>query len=175
LATVYGIVKQHGGSISVYSEIDQGTTFKVYLKCVSKTLEGTKDQNLTQQALSRGTETILVVEDNDLVRELACEMLQLTGYNVLSASSGINCLNIFEKHKEQIDLLLTDVIMPGMNGKEIALKLCTEKPELKVLYMSGYTGNVIGQHGLLENDVHLIQKPLSLKTLSDKVRQVLDL
>ncbi len=175
LATVYGIVKQHGGSLSVYSEIGQGTTFKVYLKCVSPVQEGTKDPHLNQQALCRGTETILVVEDNDLVRELACEMLQLTGYNVLSANSGINGLHIFEKNKDRIDLLLTDVIMPGMNGKEIALRLCSAKPELKVLYMSGYTGNVIGQHGLLENDVHLIQKPLSLKTLSDKVRQVLDL
>ena len=176
LATVYGIVKQHGGSISVYSEIGQGTTFKIYLKCVSTVLERFKDKNLhTQQVLCRGTETILVVEDNELVRNLACEMLQLTGYNILSADGGESAIQVFEQHKGRVDLLLTDVIMPGINGKEIALRLCSEKPELKVLYMSGYTGNIIGQHGLLKEEVHLIQKPLSLKALSDKIRQVLDL
>jgi two-component system, cell cycle sensor histidine kinase and response regulator CckA len=175
LATVYGIVKQHGGSISVYSELERGTTFKVYLKCVSVSSTDINNLNQIQTEFSRGTETILVVEDNDLVRHLACEMLQLAGYNVLSADGGETALQVFKQHEGQVHLLLTDVIMPAMNGKEIAHRLCSAKPELKVLYMSGYTGNVIGQHGLLENDMHLIQKPLSLKTLSDKVRQVLDL
>ncbi len=175
LATVYGIVKQHDGSISVYSELERGTTFKVYLKCVSTSATDINNLNQVQTELSRGTETILVVEDNDLVRDLACEMLQLAGYNVLSADGGENALQVFKQHEGQVDLLLTDVIMPGMNGKEIALRLCTKKPELKVLYMSGYTGNIIGQHGLLKEEVHLIQKPLSLNALSDKIRQVLDL
>ena len=175
LATVYGIVKQHGGSISVYSELDRGTTFKVYLKCVSTSSTGINNQNQAKTELSRGTETVLLVEDNDLVRNLACEMLQLAGYNVLTADGGENALHVFKQYQGQVDLLLTDVIMPGMNGKEIALRLCEKKPELKVLYMSGYTGNIIGQHGLLKDEVHLIQKPLSLRALSDKVRQVLDL
>lgn len=175
LATVYGIVKQHGGSISVYSETDIGTTFKIYLKCVSASSVDMKRPSLVPTDLSRGTETILVVEDNDLVRDLAREMLQLAGYKVLTADGGENALQVFQQHKGSVDLLLTDVIMPGMNGKEIALRLCAEKSELKVLYMSGYTDNIIGKHGLLKDEVHLIQKPLSLMALSDKVRQVLDL
>ena len=172
LSTVYGIVKQSGGNIWVYSEPGQGTTFKIYLPQVDEPLTEEKEEVVKE--IPRGNETILVVEDEETVRKLAIRLLEGQGYKVLEASDGGKALLLCEKFKERIHLLLTDVVMPGMSGRELAQKLGFLLPKMKVLYMSGYTDDAIVHHGVLEDEVNYLQKPFTLDSLARKVREVLD-
>jgi PAS domain S-box-containing protein len=176
LSMVYGIVKQHRGSISVYSEPGKGTTLKIYLPRLDGANDAAARRSVAPSAdvRERGGETILVVEDNDMVRSTACEMLRRLGYQVLAADSEQGCFQVSDSHDGSIDLLLTDVILSKSNGKEVYEKLRAKRTDLRVLYMSGYTSNVIVHHGVLDEGVYFIQKPLSLQLLSSKIREVLD-
>jgi PAS domain S-box-containing protein len=175
LATVYGIVRQAGGHIWLYSEEGQGTIFKVYLPCASGT--GTEQQ--ARLAMSRtpealGGETVLVVEDNAGVRDLTVAILETRGYRVLTADGGRTAMQVEEEHDGPIHLLLADVVMPEMNGPQLAKLLCSRRPEMRVLFMSGYADETIARHGVLEEGVALLSKPLTLETLTQRVRAVLD-
>jgi CheY-like chemotaxis protein len=164
LATVYGIIKQHNGNIWVYSEPDKGTTFKVYLPIAGDAdLPSEVHTDVTKNL--KGSECVLLVEDNDQVRHLANTILNRHGYRVMLAKGGVEAINLLEKHHGPLHLLLTDVVMPGMNGKELFEKLITRYPDLKVLYMSGYTTNVIAHSGILNEGVKFIQKPFTVKPL----------
>jgi PAS domain S-box-containing protein len=173
LATVYGIVKQHGGSIWVYSEPGEGTTFKVYLP-VDEDASGEMAQFVETPLRTGGSETILLAEDDEQVRGLAHAVLRREGYTVLVANGGEHALRIAAEADGPVDLLLTDVIMPDMNGRVLHSRLAAECPALKVLYMSGYTDNVIAHHGVLDPDLSFIQKPFNIHALARKVREVLD-
>jgi len=173
LSTVYGIVKQSGGNIWVYSEPGKGTTFKIYLSRVDEPLEEVGEKVVQKEFTGRG-ETILVVEDEEKVRQLTVQILRRQGYTVLEASQGNEASHICEQHKGPIHLMVMDVVMPGMNGRELAKSLEPHHPEMKVLYMSGYTDNAIVHHGILEKGLNFIQKPFTLEGLLRKVREVLD-
>ncbi len=173
LATVYGIVKQHGGHIWVYSEPGQGTAFKIYLpvteqRAAEQALEGATEKD------PRGSETILLVEDNDQVRQLAEAILNRYGYSVTRASNGAEMLAAAAALEQPAHMLLTDVVLPGMNGRELYHRLLELYPDLKVLYMSGYTQNVIAHRGALDEGVQFIQKPFAVAALASKIREVLD-
>jgi len=172
LSTVYGIVKQSGGNIWVYSELGQGTTFKIYLPRVDEPLEEITDEVIKE--ILHGNETILVVEDEEVVRKLAVRLLKKQGYKVLDAPDGGKALMLCEEFKEPIHLILTDVVMPGMSGRKLVDRLKEIHPEMKTLFMSGYTDNAILRHGVLEEGVNFIQKPFSVERLARKVRDVLD-
>jgi signal transduction histidine kinase len=172
LSTVYGIVKQSGGTIWVYSEVGKGTTFKIYLPRVDERAEEYKNPVAAAQ-LPKGNETILLVEDADLVRRLAKEVLENNGYRVQEAATGTDALRIGEQTQEPIDLLLTDVVMSEMSGRELANRLTSLRPEMRVLYMSGYTDDAIVHHGVLDEGINFIQKPFSPYGLALKVREVL--
>jgi two-component system cell cycle sensor histidine kinase/response regulator CckA len=174
LSTVYGIVKQSGGNIWVYSESGKGTTFKVYLpRVASATPESGKE--IVEVAPRGGTETILLVEDEAVVRGLACRILEQAGYSVIEAAKGDEALQACEEHGDEIALLLTDVVMPEMSGKELADRLKSEYPELRMLFMSGYTDEAIVHHGVLDSTVEFIQKPFTPSGLLKKVRDVLEM
>ncbi len=172
LSTVFGIVKQSGGTIWVYSEIGKGTTFKVYLPHTDEVARAPR--HTAELATLRGGETILLVEDDDQVRLVARGILKRNGYRVLEARNGGEALLMCEKHAGEIDLLLTDVVMPQMSGTELAARLLLIRPDLKVLYMSGYTEDAIIHHGVVDAGIELLQKPLTPDTLLRKVRGVLD-
>jgi signal transduction histidine kinase/ActR/RegA family two-component response regulator len=173
LATVYGIVKQSGGSIDCYTEPGCGTNFTIYFPAVDEPLHSSS-QDQRAAKITGGTETILLVEDEDAVRAIALLALQTQGYTVMHAESGKKALRIIEKHQGRIDLLVTDVVMPGMSGRELAETLCLQYPSLKVLYASGYTDASVIRHGTLEVEVAFLQKPYTPLTLARKVREVLD-
>ncbi|MFZ5769895.1 MAG: PAS domain S-box protein [Thermodesulfobacteriota bacterium] len=174
LATVYGIVKQHGGSIWVYSEAGKGSTFKLYFPVAGEPGMAQRAGAADAAAMDmRGSETILLVEDNEQVRNLARTILSRRGYALLIARDGSDALDILDRHEGQLHLLLTDVIMPGMSGRELFDRLAGRYPEMKVLYMSGYTDNVIAHRGVLEAGVNFIQKPFTVNGLLAKVRKVL--
>jgi PAS domain S-box-containing protein len=173
LATVFGIVKQHQGHIWVYSEPGKGTTFKVYLPQSEDAAQPTGVAEV-EPVSECGTETILVVEDEELVRKLVCETLTTQGYRVIEASSPADALKLAADCQETLHLLLTDVIMPTMNGPQLHQKLTAIYPGLKVLFMSGYTNNVIVHHGILDEGVNFLQKPFTIQSLSQKVRKVLN-
>ena len=175
LSTVYGIVKQSGGYIWVYSEIGKGTTFKIYLPRVASTEEEVQPVAVaTVDEVEPGTETILLVEDEANLRYLARHYLEKQCYRVIEAADGAVAMQIAVAHEAIIHLLLTDVIMPGMNGRELAQRISEIRPNVKVLYMSGYTENVVGHNGMLDAGVRLLQKPFNLRDLKRIVREVLD-
>jgi PAS domain S-box-containing protein len=172
LSTVYGIVKQSGGHIWLYSERGRGTTFKVYLPRVMEGVTAQEKSPATAET-TKGTETILLVEDEDMVRSLLKSVLEADGYTVLDASNGADAVRLFRQYAAPIHLLVTDVVMPGMTGKEVATSLRAQCPSLKVLYMSGYTDNAIVHHGVLEPGIEFLHKPFGPTTLSQKVRAVI--
>src|SRR6266478_8615312 len=173
LATVYGIVKQSGGYIWVYSEPGKGSSFKVYLPRVDELAEA--PQTARKQTRARkGTETILLVEDEPAVRELTRMVLAAQGYSVVEAQNPEDAERLSENHGTQIHLLLTDVVMPGVSGRELARRITARHPKIRVLYMSGYTHNVIAGGGTLETGIAFLQKPFTPAGLADKVRDVLD-
>ena len=172
LSTVYGIVQQSGGHIAVRSEPGHGTTFRIYLPRVDAA--PVSDQAPPEVAATpRGTETVLLVEDDEALRTLAKEILTVLGYTVLEAGHPADAIRIAQSHGETIHLLLTDVVMPQMNGRQLAETLAAARPDLKVLYMSGYTAGTIGADGILETGVQFLQKPFTPLSLGRKVREVL--
>jgi two-component system cell cycle sensor histidine kinase/response regulator CckA len=174
LSTVHGIVTQSGGKIWVYSDPGHGTTFKIYFPTIEGELD-TLDGRNEPDSSPRGSETVLLVEDESSVRDLANRLLKQQGYRVLEAANGEEALRLAQETVgERIHLLLTDVVLPQMSGKELADQLKTFRPDLKVLYTSGYTDFAVVHHGVLNSGTHFLQKPFSLKTLSQKVREALD-
>lgn len=173
LSTVYGIIKQSGGNIWVYSEVSRGTTFKVYLPRVSEDAELLR-REAQKAEVPGGTETLLLVEDEQLVRDLSVEILSSLGYNILKAENGPAALELWKQHPGKIDLLLTDVVMPEMSGRELAQRLQASHPEMRVLFMSGYTRDAIVHHGALDEGIQFMQKPFSPDGLALHVRKVLD-
>jgi two-component system cell cycle sensor histidine kinase/response regulator CckA len=177
LATVFGIVRQSGGTIWTYSEVGHGTTFKIYLpradakEMVPRARSGT---GTFAAPTLRGTETILLVEDDESVRGIERMILRRYGYHVLDVPNGGEALLICEKYVNPIHLLLTDVVMPRMSGRELAERLLSVRPELKVLFLSGYTDGAIERHGILQPGTAFLQKPVTPEVLARKVRAVLD-
>ncbi|HWD00290.1 MAG TPA: PAS domain S-box protein [Candidatus Sulfopaludibacter sp.] len=171
LATVYGIIKQAGGDIWVYSEPNKGTTFKLYFPQVK---DAVSDTPTTESESPHGSnETILLVEDEKAVRELTVRMLQRLGYSVLVAASGAEALEISAAHSGRIALLLTDVVMPNMSGRQMADLLVQTRPDIKVIYLSGYTENTVIHHGVLDAGIEFLPKPFSREVLAKKIREVL--
>lgn len=173
LSTVYGIVKQSGGDIMVHSEIGGGTTFEIYLPCVDENIQIPRWVEDAGEDYS-GTETILLVEDDEIVRNLICEILTGHGYTILQAVSGKAALSVLESHKETVHLLLTDMIMPGISGGELRDRAVEMRPDVKVLFISGYTDDSLTQSGVMNPDAAFLEKPFTPDTLAQKVREVLD-
>ena len=173
LSMIYGAVKQSGGSIEVYSEAGTGTTFKIYLPMVESDDSEPRESRLAVE-LPTGSETLLLVEDEDVVRGLAVRILGDLGYRVMQARNGDEAIAMAKKYSDRIDLLLTDVVMPGMSGAELAKQLAPHHPEMKVLFTSGYTDDAISRHGVLDEGVSFIGKPYTPSALARKVREVLD-
>jgi PAS domain S-box-containing protein len=173
LATVYGIVKQTGGYIWVYSEVNQGTSFKIYLPRIDG-VSRAAGENLTELPVVRGTETILFAEDSESLREMAAEYLQSIGYTVLTAASGDEALLRANEFTGTIHLLLTDVIMPELNGPELAKQVALLRPEIKVMFTSGYASETLANRGSLDPAVAFVQKPYRPKALARRIREMLD-
>ncbi|MFZ3216343.1 MAG: PAS domain S-box protein [Candidatus Acidiferrales bacterium] len=175
LATVYGIVKQSGGYVWVYSEPGRGTSFKVYLPRIQEEqAAATRDHKVDGRTLPQGTETVLLVEDEKGVRELAREYLEMTGYTVIEAEDGHTALELAALHSGPIHLLMTDVVMPGISGRELSERVKGIRPGVRVLFMSGYTDQAVVHHGILESDAVLLQKPFTVAALAAKLRDILN-
>jgi CheY-like chemotaxis protein len=172
LSTVYGIVKQNGGEVQVYSEPGHGTTFKIYFPAGADDAEALPGESRETQ-LAPAAETVLLVEDEDQVRHLTRMLLARQGYRVLEASSGSAALALAREYRERVDLLLTDVVMPQMSGPDLAREVRSAHPEIKVLFMSGYTDNAIALQGSLPASTPFVQKPFTSATLQRKVREAL--
>jgi len=172
LSTVYGIIKQSGGYVFAQSELQRGTTFRIYLPRVAETTEPLGSAPASQSATG-GSETVLLVEDEESVRQLVRETLEAKGYKVLEADHGEAALRIASSHQGPIDILITDVVMPGMSGRELSKQLCASHPQTRVLFLSGYTEDAIVHQGVLEPGTTFLQKPFTLQMLSRKVREVL--
>lgn len=172
LATVYGMVKQCGGDIWVYSELGKGSTFKLYFPRVSEPVSESARPG-GEEPGARGTETILVVEDERAVRDLAVRMTQQLGYNVLVASNGAEAIDISRSYPSHISLLVTDVVMPNISGRQLAEALLRSRPAMRVLYLSGYTEDTVLHHGVLEAGVDFLPKPFSREILARKIREIL--
>lgn len=173
LSTVYGIIKQNDGFINVYSEPGQGSTFRIYIpRCQQMEVEAAKKSK--SASIPTGTETILLVEDEQSILKLGMTMLERMGYTVLAAHTPSEAIRLAEEHKGEIHLVMTDVVMPEMNGRDLSNQLIFRYPKLKRLFMSGYTANVIAHHGVLDEGVHFIQKPFSKHDLAVKVREALE-
>jgi CheY-like chemotaxis protein len=174
LATVYGIVKQSRGTVRVDSVEGQGTTFRIYLPRAHGDVCRAASQEVVDETRKPGSETILLVEDNAQVRDLTCRTLEDLGYILLQAQDGQEARDVAHRYPGPIHLLLTDVVMPGENGKTLADRLIETRPDLKVLFMSGYTADVIDHHGVLDPGVAFLKKPFQPVDLMHKVRSVLD-
>jgi signal transduction histidine kinase len=174
LSTVHGIVKQHGGHLRIESVEGKGSTFTIYLP----QFDGTRDERVPASAASlpgqRGSEHVLVVEDNDAVRTMTCQILDRLGYRVTSAARGQEGVDLVMASGEPIGLLLTDIVLPDMSGRDVFERMAARQPGLRVLYMSGYAGDVISTHGVIEEGVQFIQKPFAPQALAQKMRQVID-
>jgi two-component system cell cycle sensor histidine kinase/response regulator CckA len=173
LATVYGIVKQSQGFIWVYSERDRGTIFKIYLPSLNGDNRARSKEAFDHRAEVRGTETILVVEDEDAVRRSTAEFLRLQGYHVLEAMDGIQALVAAQKYSSKIHLVVTDVVMPNLSGGDMAQQMCRVRPETKFLFVSGYAGKTVLDHKVVDLETNFLQKPYTLKQLSRKIRAAL--
>ncbi len=174
LSTVYGIIKQHNGNILVYSEPGKGTTFRIYLPSIEERMDREKPvpRELQEQLNLNGS--ILVVEDNDELRKVASSILKRYGFTVMDAGRVDEAIEIAQKEEGNIDLLLTDVVMPGMNGKELYEEIQDCQPHMKVLYMSGYTEDIISSHGILQEGINFIQKPFTVHGLVQKIHKVME-
>jgi PAS domain S-box-containing protein len=173
LSTVYGIVKQNNGFINVYSEPGKGTTFKIYLPRYAGRAEDAQRETAVEIPLNRG-ETLLLVEDEPAILTMCTMILEQLGYRVLAAGSPSEAIGLAEKHASEIHLLITDVVMPGMNGRDLAERLHALFPRMEILFMSGYTSNVLAHRGVLDEGMNFIQKPFSMKSLAVKVRDALE-
>jgi CheY-like chemotaxis protein len=173
LATVFGIVQQSHGKIEVVSEPGHGATFKIYLPSVLELISSPTSHSAVPESL-RGSETILLVEDDAAVRNLASFFLQANGYTILGAGNGDAAIRVFEKQGDTIDMLITDVVMPGISGRELADQLVAKRPDLRVLYLSGYTNDAVLRHGVSHDQAHFLQKPFSPMSLALKVRETLN-
>jgi CheY-like chemotaxis protein len=169
---VYGIVRQNGGFIQVHSEIGSGSTFEVFFPITAEPAEPGRALD-DEGAAEGGEETLILVEDESLVREIVSEALSGLGYTVLSCATGEQALEEVARHQGAIHLLLTDVVLPGMSGRELATRLAERRPEIKVLFTSGHAEDVLGPHGVLDSSTHFIGKPYSPESLARKVRDVL--
>ncbi len=159
LATVYGVIRQNKGFINVYSEVDHGTTFRIFLPQHTAESESRSDE--TPIVETSGGETILLVEDETAILQMVAAMLESIGYTVLTSKTPDEAIRMAKDHSGQIDLLMTDVVMPEMNGRDLSNSLISIYPDIKCLFMSGYTANVIAHHGVLDKGVHFIQKPFT--------------
>ena len=174
LATVYGIVKQNHGFVWAYSEPGMGTTFKIYLPCVQDHPSTLEMPNQGTEAEVRGTETVLLVEDEEALRKAEAELLSLRGYSVLQAKDGLDALSVAQSYGSIIHLAVTDVVMPHMSGGELAKELETLRPETRVLFVSGYAGQTVLDHDVVNVENNFLQKPFTLKQLAGKIRTILD-
>jgi CheY-like chemotaxis protein len=172
LSTVYGIVKQSEGYIWCYSEVGVGTTFKIYLPRVDE--EASPGLKLPAPRMAQGSETVLLIEDDPSLRDLLCETLEGAGYTVLVAEGGTNALQIADEYAGAIQLIVTDVIMPGLTGRQAAEKIKSARSEVEILFISGYTSEAIAKHGVLEPEARYLSKPFAPDDLLRKVRDVLD-
>jgi two-component system cell cycle sensor histidine kinase/response regulator CckA len=173
LAMVHGIVRQSGGHVGVYTEVGKGTSFKVYLPAAEARPSWERPSRMPQTP-RRGTESVLLVEDEDRVRAMTRTALELFGYTVLEARGGEEALQACTTHVGPIDLLITDVVMPGMSGRQVAEAVAGHQPGVKVIYCSGYTDDAVVRHGVLTADTAFLQKPFTVTALANKVRAVLD-
>jgi CheY-like chemotaxis protein len=174
LSTVYGIVKQANGHVTADSDPGTGTLFRIYLPALGTTAEASHAQPATAGSNNNGHETVLLCEDEESVRTLACRVLEYGGYTVLCAENATHAQVLADEHGGPIHLLLTDVIMPDMNGRRLADAIRSKRPDTRVLYVSGYPANVIARHGVLDEGVNFLQKPFSFHSLLSQVRLVLD-
>jgi CheY-like chemotaxis protein len=173
LSTVYGIVKQNNGFINVYSEPGKGTAFSIYLLRHWGQVEQEPEENGAMVTHGKG-ETVLLVEDEAAILNISKQMLENLGYQVICSQNPEEAISLALENKARLDLLITDVVMPAMNGRELSNQIKSSCPNLKVIYMSGYTADVIAYQGVLEDDLHFLQKPFSKKDLAKKVKSVLD-
>jgi CheY-like chemotaxis protein len=174
LAVVHGIVKDCEGHIEVESQAGQGTTFRVYLPEGEKSDSPDAAPPASEGASPRGAETILLVEDNHALRALTSDILRSHGYFVLEAVDGVNGIRLAQGYQDRIDLLATDIVMPGLGGRQLAEQLSTVHPETKVLYLSGHTDDAVARHGVVQDAVQFLEKPFAPETLALKIREVLD-
>ncbi len=172
MSTVYGIVKQHKGEIQVYSEPGRGTVVKIYLPVVARRAADIASK--VDSPVTGGAETILVAEDDDMVRNLTKQTLVMAGYTVIDAKNGNEALSLFIKHADKVNLLMLDVVMPGLGGKEVYDRVLETHPDVPTLFCSGYSHNAIHTGFVLDSDLHFIQKPYSSDSLLRKIRKVLD-
>jgi CheY-like chemotaxis protein len=174
LATVHGIVKQSGGDIYVYSELEHGTTFKVYFPRLTKVADVLTTTAEYRAVTPRGSETILLAEDDEALRTLGARVLGVLGYNVLVARTGKEAIQIVADYTRPIDLIATDVVMPEMNGSQLVEKVLAARPAIRVLFMSGYTDDEVMRRGVIDGQTAFLQKPFTPDLLAYKVREVLD-